>query len=153
MECFGISKRKWLAFGIFSAIVPAYLMLIFILGMGPELAGVSLFVFLLIMAAVVITDKILEWACRRFGISIRKRYLAAMLFALALILGGYFFPHPPVIGGLLKAPDPMEPYRTLASEIGIALLTLAAYIISDFIAGRFCPTERKEKKRPASKKR
>ena len=131
----GITKRKWLAFGIFSAIQNIWLYFEWSnAGGSPKPLEILLF-FLILLIIIAFTSVILEKLRSLLKIGIKARYLAALLlFGIVFILRAYSFNRTIIT---MKPPGPVD---CLLEGVLLAVASLLIYILSDFLAGLVFPS-------------
>ena len=128
---FGITKRKWLAFGILSAIFACLNAIIAsrisqsVLHREANLLGGFAAVFIGTLVLLLIADALLGKFKEMFNVRIPKRYLAALVFAIAIVL-------PNQLGVFLNLTVILI---VIASAIFGFAVSLVLYILSDFLAG------------------
>lgn len=152
----GITKRKWLAFGIFSAIFATFNLIAayFFAARLHYTVNVSavFMAFAIPLVLLVLADILLGEFKKMFKIQIPKRYLGAFLFGLAL-----FFPFPSDpnnIPRLISAVGlPLFLEGAVLAFISGFILSLVLYILSDFIAGLLLPVVAAKSKSSETKSR
>jgi uncharacterized membrane protein YhaH (DUF805 family) len=140
----GIPKRKWLAFGILSAIFACLNTLISnyiaesILHRPANLLTGFVVVFIGTFALLVIADFLLAKFKEIFNIRTPKRYLAALVFG---VLESFGFPSPEFIS---RAIDNLGlPTFILICVISLIIgfvVSLVLYLLSNFLAGLVFPS-------------
>ena len=143
----GITKRKWLAFGILSAILSICIYVGWVMDGGhPKILEIFVF-FIAIIIGSAVGSSILDYIHSMIKIGIKQRYMA--FFLLAAI----FF----IIKAYNSSPGanvpPSGPLDWLVTGILAAAISFALYIISDFLAGLVFPSpQEKSKKRKVKTK-
>jgi hypothetical protein len=152
----GITKRKWLAFAILSAIFAAINAIIAsaiaqsILHRPANIVGGILVVFIATLVLASLADALLGKFKEMLNVRIPKRYLAAIVFGVVIAL--YPGSNPQYNLSLLdRVSLPLIIiFSVISMMIGFVVL-LVLYTLSDFLAGLVFPavaakTKSKEKK-------
>ncbi len=144
-DMLGITKRKWLAFGLFSASTTILLYFSWLMNSGSPKPLELVAFFIALTMFMAIGAMLVQKLRVSLKIGLRGRYISSIIVGcvlFALQVWGYYDR-----GRWVAPAETFNPVGWALNSLLAAIVFLLLYLAADFIADLFCPDRSAEKKK------